>query len=79
MTQKLITVFGASWCSPCAQLKSALSAAGVAYDSLDIDENIDIALANNVRSVPTTFIQDGDVRHVVIGNKPKEIMEYVNA
>lgn len=77
--QKLITVFGASWCQPCAQLKISLSKSGVAFDSLDIDENMDIARASNVRSVPTTLIQDGDVTHVVTGNKLKEIMGYINA
>lgn len=46
-----ITVYGASWCGPCKQVKKWLDDKGIAYDYVDIDEHPD-ELPEGYRSIP---------------------------
>lgn len=52
-------LFSASWCTPCAVVKQELDKFTHAVDIIDIDKNIEMARAANVRSVPTLLLGDG--------------------
>lgn len=74
MTKKLI-VIGADWCNGCKALKTQLVAKNVEFDYVDADEQMEYCQVNGVRSLPTSFIYDGDdVVKVVVGNKLGEII-----
>jgi len=51
--------FSASWCTPCKVMSATLKdAEGV--KEIDIDQNRELAIEYNVRSVPTlVFLKDG--------------------
>ena len=64
MTNAALTVYTTSWCGFCFRLKTALKANGIAYDEVDIEE--DVAAAEFVgsvnggnRTVPTVKFADG--------------------
>ncbi|WP_421841540.1 mycoredoxin Mrx1 [Mycobacterium sp.] len=64
MTNAALTVYTTSWCGYCLRLKTALKAAGVSFDEIDIER--DAAAAEFVgsvnggnRTVPTVKFADG--------------------
>lgn len=67
--------FSASWCLPCKMLSEIVSKIETdkIIESIDIDENGDLATKFNVRSVPTCIIVDDDgnelSRHVGMMSK----------
>lgn len=69
MTAKL---FGAEWCANCKHAKPVLDQNAVAYEYVDIDQKMDEAQANNIRSLPTLITESGD-RYVGL----QKIKEYV--
>ena len=57
MTHK---IFGAVWCGNCTSTKAYLDAQGIPHKYIDIDEYREIAVANNIRSLPTLITESGD-------------------
>lgn len=55
-----LKLFTASWCAPCKVVKQELEKFDNAVDIIDIDSNIQMARAANVRSVPTLLTGDGN-------------------
>lgn len=75
MTKKLIVV-SAAWCSQCKVLKDQLTRNNITYFVKDADEEMEWCQESGVRSLPTSFIYDGDeIVKVVVGNKYQEIKE----
>lgn len=51
----------ASWCQPCKQLKPIMDQvrqSGIQVQYIDVDENREVAMQFNVRSVPTVILVD---------------------
>lgn len=64
--QKIIAVFGASWCGPCVQLKKDLEDHPEIIDDyiyvyIDIDKRIDLKKEYNVRIVPDFMIIESNI------------------
>ena len=70
--------FSAVWCGPCKVFKpimKELSDEGYDIEFIDGDENQDLAVQYNIRSVPTTIIEeDGKEVSRIVGVKTKEEM-----
>ena len=61
---KTAKYFTATWCGPCKAFKPVMTEImneGHSVQILDIDQNKDIAQQYNVRSVPTTVIEEKGV------------------
>lgn len=58
--------FEASWCSPCKMLKEVINTVetDVIIESVDIDENTDLAALYSIRSVPTCVIVDDEGKEI---------------
>jgi len=75
MAKKLVVV-SAPWCKSCTLLKDQLTRNNIPYFVKDADEEMEWCQENGVRSLPTSFIYDGDeIVKVVVGNKYQEIKE----
>ncbi len=75
MSKKLVVV-SALWCSQCKVLKDQLTRNNIPYFVKDADTDIEYCQENGVKSLPTSFICDGDeIVKVVVGNKYQEIKE----
>ncbi len=77
---KTAKYFSATWCGPCKTFKpimQELTSEGYSVQILDIDQNKALAQQYNVRSVPTTIIEEnGAVVDTIIGVSNKtRIME----
>ncbi|WP_239311241.1 MULTISPECIES: mycoredoxin [unclassified Frankia] len=60
----MLTIYTTSWCGYCVRLKRQLDAAGLAYVTVDIEENPEaeriVRTANNGNAtVPTVVFADG--------------------
>lgn len=81
---KAIIDFSASWCGPCNVLSPILDELTETTDikvfKIDVDENQDMAIANEVRSVPTMlFFKNGELINRTTGIKRKdEIIQIFN-
>ena len=75
---KVAKYFSATWCGPCKQFKpimEELSNEGYNIEFIDGDENREVAIEYNIRSIPTTVIeQDGKEINRLVGVKSKEEM-----
>ena len=73
---KTAKYFTATWCGPCKAFKPVMNevaSEGYSVQILDIDQNKDLAQQYNVRSVPTTVIeQNGQEVDRFIGGLPKQ-------
>lgn len=73
--RKLIA-FKAAWCGPCKMLTPVLKQLqieGYDIEMVDVDENTEMAEANNVLSIPTLdFYEDGKKYRRVLGFQGKE-------
>jgi len=75
MNKKLVVV-SSSWCSQCKVLKDQLTRNNIPYFVKDADTDFEFCQENGVRSLPTSFIYEGDeIVKVVVGNKYQEIKE----
>jgi len=73
---KKLVVVSAAWCSQCKVLKDQLTRNNITYFVKDADTDFEYCQENGVRSLPTSFIYDGDeLVKVVVGNKYQEIKE----
>ena len=58
---KTMKYFSATWCGPCKTFKpimTEISGEGYSVQFIDIDQQQDLAAKYNVRSVPTTIIEE---------------------
>ena len=69
-----ITKFGAQWCHPCSQLDKVMNEilpsynTGVIYTKVDVEEDVDYAEEQQIRSVPTmVFEHDGKIVCKLVG------------
>jgi thioredoxin 1 len=73
---KVAKYFSATWCGPCKQFKpimEELSNEGYNIEFIDGDENRDLAIKYNIRSIPTTVIEEeGKEINRLLGVKSKE-------
>ena len=55
-----LLIFKATWCGPCKMLSKLMEDIVFPYETntVDLDENMDLALKYNVRSVPTLLLLD---------------------
>lgn len=61
---KTIKYFSATWCGPCKTFKPVMNEVageGHPVQFIDIDQSQDLAAKYNVRSVPTTVIEDNGI------------------
>ena len=71
--------FTAAWCGPCKQLAPLFeqlktSFQDVVFETIDVDENKDLAVENFVTSIPTViFEKDGITKQRFTGIQPKSI------
>ena len=68
--------FSATWCGPCKVFKPVMNEiAGEGYhvEFIDIDNLSDLANKYNVRSVPTTVIEENGIEvDRIVGSVPKQ-------
>ncbi len=71
--------FNAAWCGPCKMIapivdELAIELEGqVKFYSADVDQNMDLAMAYGVSSIPAlAIIKDGQVKDMQVGFMPKE-------
>ena len=73
---KTAKYFSAAWCGPCKQFKpimEELSNEGYNIEFIDGDENREVAIEYNIRSIPTTVIEEnGKEINRILGVKSKE-------
>lgn len=60
-----IKIFCASWCRPCKILRDTVNKIkadyqGLEFESIDIDDNPDIAIKFQIKSLPTIIITNND-------------------
>lgn len=70
-----VKVISAAWCSSCGPYKQRLADAGIEFEVIDADEQMDEAMKYGVRSLPTTVIEkDGELVVKFSGTKtPTEV------
>ena len=77
---KKILRFTADWCNPCKQLTENITRAEltVPIETIDIDENTELATKYGVRNLPTMLLMIDDVEICrLVGLKtPKQIREW---
>ena len=61
-----IVFYGATWCSDCARSKAFLDSKDVAYEYINLEEDITAAakvteINNGVQSIPTIVFPDGNI------------------
>ncbi len=74
----LVVDFWATWCGPCRMVGPVISELAEEYDGritvgkCDVEENEDLALEFEVRSIPTiVFIKDGKIVDKMVGAQAK--------
>jgi thioredoxin 1 len=78
--------FWAEWCGPCHALAPTVATIADSYagrmkvGKLNVDENEQTAAKYGIRSIPTLILfQNGQVKEVLIGNRPKnEIVQVLS-
>jgi thioredoxin 1 len=77
----MITVmrFTAPWCAPCKMLAPVIQGLAqdfpdVIFETVDVDNNPDLAQHFNIRSVPTVLIvnKDEQILHTFVGVQPRQ-------
>jgi thioredoxin 1 len=70
--------FWAEWCGPCKMIAPSVRELAVEYEGkvkvgkLDVDNNMQIAGALSIRSIPTLLIfKNGQIADMIIGAVPK--------
>lgn len=61
-----IIFYGATWCSDCARSKAFLDSKGVAYEYINLEEDVTAAakvtkINNGMQSIPTIVFPDGNI------------------
>jgi thioredoxin 1 len=75
---KTMKYFSATWCGPCKSFKpvmNEIAGEGHSVQFIDIDQSQDLAAKYNVRSVPTTIIEENGIEvDRFIGSIPKQMV-----
>lgn len=78
----IVLDFFATWCGPCKKIGPFIEELSSEYDGkvivgkCDVDNNYDLSVKFEIRSVPTVlYIKDGEVVDKVIGAAPKKTFE----
>ena len=74
--------FYATWCVPCKSLSAVMETMTlpIAVESVDIDQNNDLARKHNVRSVPTIVVVDDtgtEIKRAVGIMNAKQLMTFL--
>ena len=73
---KTMKYFSATWCGPCKVFKpvmNEIAGEGYSVQFIDIDQQQDLAAKHNVRSVPTTVIEENGIEvDRIVGSVPKQ-------
>ena len=73
---KTMKYFSATWCGPCKTFKpimNEIAGEGYSVQVIDIDQQQDLAARYNVRSVPTTIIEENGIEvDRIIGSVSKQ-------
>ena len=73
---KTMKYFSATWCGPCKVFKpvmNEIAGEGYSVQFIDIDQSQDLAAKHNVRSVPTTVIEENGMEvDRIIGSVSKQ-------
>ena len=73
---KTMKYFSATWCGPCKTFKpimNEIAGEGHSVQFIDVDQSQDLAAKHNVRSVPTTVIEDNGIEvDRIIGSVSKQ-------
>ena len=73
---KTMKYFSATWCGPCKVFKpvmNEIAGEGYSVQFIDIDQQQDLAAKHNVRSVPTTIIEENGMEvDRIIGSVSKQ-------
>ena len=73
---KTMKYFSATWCGPCKVFKpvmTEIAGEGHSVQFIDIDQQQDLAAKYNVRSVPTTVIEENGIEvDRIVGSVPKQ-------
>lgn len=74
--------FYATWCLPCKSLSTVMEnmTLPIAVESVDIDQNNDLARKHNVRSVPTIVVVDDtgtEIKRAVGIMNAKQLMTFL--
>jgi len=79
---KKVIRFTASWCQPCKALTMILNniETNVPIETVDIDEQSDVAIEYGIRSVPTmVMVEDGTVLKKMVGIQSEPLVrEWIN-
>lgn len=75
----VVKVFGSKQCTGCVTVKRVLTQKGVEFKEFDVNKHEDMeeAMANGVRSIPTLVFIDGAGKHTYVGEK--NCLEGINA
>ena len=74
-----LKIFSAVWCANCKTLKKQLTDAGIAFEEVDADTNMQTLRELNVRGLPATLIDfDDNTKQVIQGSDLKKILAAIN-
>ena len=72
---KKFIYFSAPWCGPCRMFGPTMdrvAQSGIVVEKVNIDENKDLAMQYNVKSIPTTvLVENGNEISRFVGVKPE--------
>lgn len=82
---KTVYYFTADWCGPCKKTKPIVEElkrdqTETKFQIIDVDDNTDLVLTFNVKSVPTfVLFEDGNEKNRIIGGQTREsLIEFIN-
>lgn len=57
-----VTLFSSLWCAPCQKIKPLINSLKLKYSiqSVDVDDNPQLAKKHHIRSLPTAIVLNGD-------------------
>lgn len=73
--------FWAEWCGPCKMISPIIEELanenqGVNVGKVNVDENPELSMKYNIRSIPTIlFFKGGEIVDKVVGAVPKAVLE----